>query len=96
MLKNPKVTPRALTAKEKADRANDIYDSFANYLCFCPGCNYVDKTNMYLMRAEMRVQKLRDEGVKCPNCGAFCMPHRACKGWILGYPLGSTTGFVKF
>ena len=68
MLKNPKVTPRALTAKEKADRANDIYDSFANYLCFCPGCNY--------------------EGVKCPNCGRC--------GWILGYPLGSTTGFVKF
>ena len=88
MLKNPKVTPRALTAKEKADRANDIYDSFANYLCFCPGCNYVDKTNMYLMRAEMRVQKLRDEGVKCPNCGRC--------GWILGYPLGRTTGLVKF
>ena len=88
MLKNPKVTPRALTTKEKADRANDIYDSFANYLSFCPGCNYVDKTNMYLMRAEMRVQKLRDEGVKCPNCGRC--------GWILGYPLGSTTGFVKF
>ena len=48
----------------------------------------VDKTNMYLMRAEMRVHKLRDEGVKCPNCGRC--------GWILGYPLGSTTGFVKF
>ena len=40
MLKNPKVTPRALTAKEKADRANDIYDSFANYLCFCHRCSH--------------------------------------------------------
>ena len=94
MLKNPKVTPRALTAKEKADRANDIYDSFANYLSFCPGCNYVDKTNMYLMRAEMRAwfggkyAKLLDEGVKCPGCGRCA--------WILGYPLGSSTGFVKF
>ena len=88
MLKNPKVTPRALTAKEKADRANDIYDSFANYLSFCPGCNYVDKTTMYLMRAEMRVQKLLAEGVKCPGCGRCA--------WILGYPLGSSTGFVKF
>ena len=88
MLKNPKVTPRALTAKEKEDRANDVYDSFANYPCFCPGCSYVDKTNMYLMRAEMRVKKLREEQVKCPGCGQC--------GWILGYPLGSTTGFVKF
>ena len=51
MLKNPKVTPRALTAKEKADRANDIYDSFAHYLCFCPGCNDVDKPNMCLLGA---------------------------------------------
>lgn len=88
MLKNPKVTPRALTPKEKEDRANDIYDSFANYLCFCSGCNYVDKTNMYLMRAEMRVQKLHSQGVKCPDCGQ-CL-------WTLGYPLGSTTGFVRF
>ena len=50
MLKNPKVTPRALTAKEKEDRANDVYDSFANYLCFCPGCSYVDTGEMPRLR----------------------------------------------
>ena len=43
---------------------------------------------MYLMRAESRVKKLTEEGVKCPECGECA--------WILGYPLGTTTGFVKF
>ena len=43
---------------------------------------------MYLMRAESRVKKLNAEGVKCPECGETA--------WILGYPLGSTTGFVRF
>ena len=50
MLKNLKVTPRALTAKEKADRANDIYDSFANYLCFCPGCNFPERISERMHR----------------------------------------------
>ena len=43
---------------------------------------------MYLMRAESRVKKLNAEGGKCPECGECA--------WILGYPLGSTTGFVRF
>ena len=88
MQKNRNIVPRELSDREKADMEKDIYDSFANYLCFCPGCGCVDKTNMYLMRAEMRVQKLRDGDVKCPDCGQ-CL-------WTLGYPLGSTTGFVRF
>lgn len=88
MNKNLNISPRALTDKEKADRANDIYDSFANYLSFCPRCNYVDKTNMYLARAEARVKQLCTEGKTCPNCGE--------SRWLLGYPLGSTTGFVQF
>ena len=88
MQPNENITPRPLTLKEKADRAEDIFDSFANYLCFCSDCKHLDKSNMYLMRAESRVKKLLDEGTKCPVCG-----HCA---WTLGYPLGSVTGFVKF
>lgn len=88
MQKNPNIIPRPLSTKEKADRAMDVYDSFANYLSFCPNCQYVDKTNMYLMRAEARVKKLREEGQPCPGCGE-------CR-WELGYPQGSATGFVKF
>ena len=88
MLKNPRIVPRPLTTKEKADRAEDIFDSFANYLCFCSKCKYLDKSNMYLMRAESRVKKLNEEGAKCPQCGECA--------WLLGYPLGSPTGFVKF
>ena len=34
MQKNKNITPRALTPQEKIDRENDVYDSFANYLCF--------------------------------------------------------------
>lgn len=88
MQKNGNITPRPLTAEEKLNRENDIFDSFANYLCFCSKCRYLDKSNMYLMRAESRVKKLSEEGVKCPECGECA--------WTLGYPLGSTTGFVKF
>lgn len=88
MQKNKNITPRALTPQEKIDRENDVYDSFANYLCFCSKCRYLDKSNMYLMRAESRVKKLTEEGVKCPECSECA--------WILGYPLGTTTGFVKF
>ena len=88
MQKNKNITPRALTPQEKIDRENDVYDSFANYLCFCSKCRYLDKSNMYLMRAESRVKKLSEEGTKCPECGECAL--------TLGYPLGSTTGFVKF
>ena len=88
MQKNGNITPRPLTAEEKLNRENDIFDSFANYLCFCSKCRYLDKSNMYHLRAESRVKKLSEEGVKCPECGECA--------WILGYPLGSTTGFVKF
>lgn len=88
MQKNGNITPRPLTAEEKLNREDDIFDSFANYLCFCSKCRYLDKSNMYLMRAESRVKKLSEEGVKCPECGECA--------WSLGYPLGSTTGFVKF
>ena len=88
MQKNGNITPRPLTAEEKLNREDDIFDSFANYLCFCSKCRYLDKSNMYLMRAESRVKKLSEEGVKCPECGECA--------WSLGYPLGSTTGCVKF
>lgn len=84
---NPNIVPRALTEEEKTLRRQDVYDSFANYLCFCPKCGHVDKTNMYLMRAESRVRKLNEEGQACPVCGA--------KEWELGYPQNSKTGFVR-
>lgn len=88
MLKNENVKARVLTEKEKEDREHEVYDSFANYISFCPSCGYVDKTNMYIMRAEARIEKLFEAGEKCPVCGKSV--------WVLGYPEGSRTGFVKF
>ena len=88
MQKNSNIHPRALTDEEKANRKADIYDSFANYLCFCSKCGYLDKSNMYLMRAESRVAKMNADKAKCPKCGEVA--------WILGYPAGTDTGFVKF
>lgn len=88
MLKNENIKPRLLTSKEKLDIEDEVYDTFANYLVFCRECGYVDKTNMYLMRAESRLRKVRDEAVICPCCGKC--------SWELGYPMGSKTGFLKF
>ena len=88
MQKNRNIVPRELSDREKADMEKDIYDSFANYLSFCPVCGYVDKTNMYLVRAKTRLKKLAAQGEPCPNCGR-------CQ-WILGYPDNTPTGFVKF
>jgi hypothetical protein len=88
MMVNPNVRPRELSSREKADRKNGIYDSFANYLVFCPKCFRVAKANMYIMRAEAYIDELSAIGAKCPECGE-------CR-WTLGYPLGSETGFVKF
>ena len=87
MLKNENVKPRLLSEKEKLDRKNEVFDTFASYLVFCTECGYVDKTNMYLMRAESRLKKVRDEAIKCPCCGKVA--------WELGYPMGTKTGFVK-
>ena len=88
MLKNENVKPRVLTEKEKEDIKREVYDTFASYATFCPACGYVDKTNMYLMRAQSRLDKLLDSGEKCPVCGKTV--------WELGYPTGTQTGFVKF
>ena len=88
MNKNDKVIARALTVKEKADMEKDVYDSFAKYLCYCPECRYVERSNMYLMRAREHIAKLRKNRKKCPGCGK-CI-------WELGYPDGTKTGFVDF
>lgn len=85
---NENITPRALSYEEKENRGKGIYDSFANYLVFCPKCKYVDKTNMYVMRAEAYIDELNARGAACPKCGE--------RDWTLGYPLNSLTGFVKF
>ncbi|MGI5977526.1 MAG: hypothetical protein ACOX68_07515 [Candidatus Limivicinus sp.] len=87
MLKNLNIRPRRLTEKEREDRKAEIYDTFANYLTFCPECGYMDKTNMYLMRAESRLKKIQDSKLVCPGCGKCA--------WELGYPDGTETGFVK-
>lgn len=88
MLVNEKISPRALSAEEKENRNNGVYDSFANYLVFCPKCKRPIKTNMYLQSAEAYIEMLVEQDKPCPVCGE-------CR-WILGYPMGSKTGFVKF
>ena len=88
MLVNKKISPRALSAEEKENRKAGVYDSFANYLVFCPKCSHPIKTNMYLQSAESYVEKLGAQRKPCPVCGE-------CQ-WTLGYPMGSKTGFVKF
>ena len=88
MAVNHNVNPRPLTAEEKEKRARGIYDSFATYVVFCGHCRYVRKTNMYIMRAEAFIDELKARGEVCPHCGK--------QEWTLGYPMGTTTGFVKF
>lgn len=88
MLVNKKISPRALLAEEKENRKKGIYDSFANYLVFCPKCKNSIKTNMYLQSAESYIDRLLEQKKSCPVCGEC--------SWILGYPLGTMTGFVKF
>lgn len=87
MALNKNVIPRPLTPKEKEERKRGVYDSFANYVVFCSKCKRVRKTNMYIMRAEAYIDELRAKGERC-SCGA--------DEWILGYPMGTTTGFVKY
>ena len=45
---NHNILPRALSYEEKENRKKGIYDSFANYLVYCPKCKHVAKTNMYI------------------------------------------------
>ena len=87
MLVNKNINPRPLSREETENRKKGIYDSFANYLVFCPACCTPVKTNMYLQSAETYLENLRRDGAACPGCGA--------KRWTLGYPMGSKTGFVK-
>lgn len=84
---NANIKPRALTPDELEARRRGEYDSFANYLVFCPRCGHMAKTNMYVMRAEEYISELGD--APCPVCGAQ-------NAWTLGYPANSRTGFVKF
>ena len=80
---NANIIPRALTPARKRGE----YDSFANYLVYCPRCGCMAKTNMYVMRAEAYIEELG--GTPCPKCGATHV-------WTLGYPANSKTGFVRF
>ena len=84
---NANIVPRALSHAEREARRRGGYDSFANYLDYCPRCGHMAKTNMYIMRAEAYIDELGD--TPCPKCGAT-------RVWTLGYPANSKTGFVKF
>ena len=42
---------------------------------------------MYIMRAEAYIDELAAKGESCPVCGG--------SDWTLGYPMNSTTGFVR-
>ena len=87
MVINSNIIPRPLTDEEWEARSRGIYDSFANYLVFCPRCGELAKTNMYIMRAEAYAEELGD--MACPRCGARHI-------WTVGYPKNTKTGFVKF
>ena len=87
MLVNKKINPRPLSREETDNRKKGVYDSFANYLVFCPDCRTVVKTNMYLQSAETYAAHLHAEKKACPECGVC--------SWTVGYPMGSKTGFVK-
>lgn len=78
----------AADRRGKGKTRRGIYDSFATYVVFCGHCRYVRKTNMYIMRAEAFIDELKARGEVCPHCGK--------QEWTLGYPMGTTTGFVKF
>ena len=39
-------------------------------------------------RSEAFIDELKARGEVCPHCGK--------QEWTLGYPMGTTTGFVKF
>ena len=88
MLVNKKISPRPLSREEQENRKKGIYDSFANYVVFCQDCRSCIKTNMYLQSAEIYLERLAREQTVCPECGR--------SEFILGYPLGSKTGFVKY
>ena len=85
---NANIVPRALSHAEREARRRGEYDSFANYLVYCPRCGHMAKTNMYVMRAEAYIDELRAAGKTCPDCGA--------DAWTLGYPENSGSGFVYF
>ena len=85
---NKNITPRELSYEEKHNREKGIYDSVANGGGWWGRCKYVEKTNMYMMRAEAYIDELHERGKVCPKCGE--------NEWTLGYPLNSITGFVKF
>lgn len=49
---------------------------------------YYYNLDMKLMRSEAFIDELKARGEVCPQCGR--------QEWTLGYPMGTTTGFVKF
>ena len=77
---NHNILPRALSYEEKENRKKGIYDSFANYLVYCPKCKHVAKTNMYIQRAEAYIDELHERGTVCPKCGDARLSPRNAHG----------------
>ena len=65
--RNKNIVPRHLSYEERENRKKGIYDSFANYLVFCPKCKYCIKTNMYVMRAEAYINELHEKTSSVQN-----------------------------
>lgn len=64
---NHNILPRALSYEEKENRKKGIYDSFANYLVYCPKCKHVAKTNMYIQRAEAYMTSCTSAAPSAPS-----------------------------
>ena len=62
MIVNDNIKPRPLTEAELADRKRGVFDSYANYIVFCGKCGRMQKTNMYVMRAEAYIDELNAAG----------------------------------
>ena len=70
MIVNDNIKPRPLTEAELADRKRGVFDSYANYIVFCGKCGRMQKTNMYVMRAEAYIDELNAAGKTCHRAAA--------------------------
>ena len=82
-----KIAANALNEKKAKELAAVKIDKLTVIAEYFLMCTATSSTHVRALADEVE-EKLSEEGVKCPECGECA--------WSLGYPLGSTTGFVKF
>lgn len=85
---NHNILPRALSYEEKENRKRAYTTALQITSSIARNASTLQKTNMYIQRAEAYIDELHERGTVCPKCGD--------SDWTLGYPLGTLTGFVKF